>query len=315
MKIYKIKLKLKSSYITPWQSDTIFGSLCWAMVEKHGKNLLREFLDEYKNGKYPLVVSDGFPGDLLPKPMAGNVFDNDKNLIKNEALKISQKAKLAKKTNHISLEEFNLIINNQQVEITPKEKIFYETGVMHNQISRLTGTTMEGDLFEQKEIFTNSHLSIYFSVEPEWQETVLKLFLILAVKGFGKRTSIGKGHFSIEEISEFTGFSLPEKNKANAFVTLSNYIPNHTDPTIGQYKVFVKYGKLGQSYAHAQNPFKRPLLMIKPGAVFWCDNPRFTYGRLVENVSLQFSHVIQCGCTLAIPAYIEKPTLLDEQII
>ena len=55
--------------------------------------------------------------------------------------------------------------------------------------------------------------------------------------------------------------------------------------------------------------------MIKPGAVFWCDNPRFTYGRLVENVSLQFSHVIQCGCTLAIPAYIEKPTLLDEQII
>ena len=106
---------------------------------------------------------------------------------------------------------------------------------------------------------------------------------------------------------EFTGFKIPDQ--PNCFVSLSNYIPKKTDPVQGQYKIHVKYGKLGQAYAHADNPFKKPLLMLKPGAVFWTDKPQHAYGRLVYSVSDTYPEVVQIGSTLAIPARLQNPDI------
>jgi CRISPR-associated protein Csm4 len=307
MKIYKIKIKVKSSNITPWQSDTIFGSLCWALSQKEGEKSLVNFLNEYENGFYPFVVSDGFPGDYLPKPMAGNTFPIDENLDKGTIFERSQRAKIAKKANFVTLEEFNTIINNGLVEIEEKEKQNIEVSVMHNQISRITDKTGEGNLYEFTEVFWKNHLSIYFQVDCALENKIIELFDLLAIKGFGKRAAIGKGNFIIEELSEFTGFNIPRNS--NSFVTLSNYVPKAKDPVFGQYKIFVKHGKLGQDYANKGNPFKKPLIIIKPGAVFWCDNPQFAYGRLVKNITPQFAHVVQCGCALVVPALIDEPEI------
>lgn len=68
MKTYRLKLKPKTSFLTPWQADTIFGNLCWIMVWRDGEEALVRFLEEYKNGNPPFVVSDGMPGDFLPAP-------------------------------------------------------------------------------------------------------------------------------------------------------------------------------------------------------------------------------------------------------
>jgi len=307
MKIYKLKIKVKSSNITPWQSDTIFGSLCWALSQKEGVESLKNFLAEYDNGFYPFVVSDGFPGDYLPKPMAGNTFPVEEDKDKEQALQIAQKAKKAKKTNWVTVQEFNTIINNGCIEIESKERQNIEIGVMHNQISRITDTTEEGSLYELSEVFWTNHLSIYFAVDCAVKNKIIELFEILALKGFGKRAAVGKGSFIIEEVSEFNGLKVP--SNANSFVSLSNYVPKADDPVWGQYKTFVKYGKLGQDYAYRENPFKKPLLMIRPGAVFWMEHPKFAYGRMVKNISPQFDHVVQCGCILAIPALIDQPEI------
>ncbi|ABO50158.1 CRISPR-associated protein, Csm4 family [Desulforamulus reducens MI-1] len=305
MKLYKLKIEPKSSQITPWHSDTIFGSLCWVLAQSRGQEKLRDFLHEYTGNCYPMVVSNGFPGDYLPKPMGGNTFNTNDNRIKQEAIRLAQKAKEAKKTNLLSLEEFNTIINNGQVEIKPKEKLYLENGVMHNQLSRLTGTTSDGSLYELTETFwSSSHISIYLGISSGWEKEVFTLFEILSLKGFGKRISVGKGYFKIMDCTEFKDLTIPES--PNSIVTLSNYVPRSHDPYLGQYKTFVKYGKLGQNYAVSGNPFKKPLLMIMPGAVFWTENPQFAYGRMVKGISPSYPEVVQCGCALAIPSYIEK---------
>src|SRR3989338_8251403 len=68
MKTYRLKIKPHSSFLTPWHADTIFGSLCWIMAWREGKDVLTKFLEDYKNGIPPFVLSDGFPTDLLPAP-------------------------------------------------------------------------------------------------------------------------------------------------------------------------------------------------------------------------------------------------------
>ncbi len=308
MNIYKIKIRPISSQITPWHSDTVFGSLCWIMLQTKGEEELKKFLAEYEKGNYPLTISCGFPGDYLPKPLTANCFDDNGMLTKDQALEQARKNKQSKKTNWLSLNEFNTVINNGRVDVKPKEKLNIVVGVMHNQISRITDTTIDAGLYETLETFWyDTHISIYLGIEPGWEQLVLDMFEQLSLRGFGKRANVGKGHFAIEDFSQFNGFAVPDN--ANSFVVLSNYVPCKNDPIIGQYQIFVKYGKLGQEYAHSGYPFKKPVLMLKPGSVFWTDQPKLSYGRLVRNVSGHFPGIVQCGCTLAVPACIDKPNV------
>jgi CRISPR-associated protein Csm4 len=307
MKLYRVKLRLQSSHITPWHSDTILGSLCWIIAQQEGENRLAEFLRHYQNGDIPFVVSNCFPGDLLPKPMAGN-FIRLQELSKEEALEQADKAKQSKKTELVTLTEFNAIINNQLTDISSKKNMTMEIGVMHNQINRFSGTTTEGSLYEQHEIFWQQpYLSLYAGIEAGWEEKFLALMEKLSQKGYGKRVSVGKGIFKLDDFSLFN--EVVTASKANAIVTLSNFVPKASDPVAGQYKTFVKYGKLGQTFATGENPFKKPLMMIKPGAVFWTDEPQMSYGRLVNGISDDFPEVVQFGYTLAIAAAIEKPVV------
>jgi CRISPR-associated protein Csm4 len=311
MNIYRVKLKLKSSHITPWHSDTIMGSLCWILAQQEGEQRLAEFLKHYRDGDLPFVVSNCFPGDLLPKPMAGN-FIGMQQVSKKEALEHADRAKESKKTELVALAEFNAIINNQATDISPKKNMAMEIGIMHNQINRLSGTTADGSLYQQHEIFWQQpYLSLYAGIAAGWEEKFLALMEKLSLKGYGKRVSIGKGIFQLEDFSQFNDFRTPEN--ANAIVVLANFVPRANDPVEGQYKTFVKYGKLGQSFATGKNPFKKPLIMIKPGAVFWTDEPKMTYGRLVNGISEEFPEVVQFGYTLAVPAAIEKPTVYPSE--
>ncbi len=95
----------------------------------------------------------------------------------------------------------------------------------------------------------------------------------------------------------------------NAVVMLSNYIPAAKDPQQGRYKAFIKYGKLGGEFTFLDNPFKKPVMMFKPGSVFWDDNPRAVYGRTVPDVNIQKKEVVHFGCSVAIPAYFDKQGL------
>src|SRR4051812_18367196 len=71
METYRLRLSLRTATGTPWQADTLFGHLCWHLRYQEDAQAVEDFLELYRLGEPPLVLSDGFPGspDLLPRPL------------------------------------------------------------------------------------------------------------------------------------------------------------------------------------------------------------------------------------------------------
>lgn len=308
MKLYRIKIYPRSSYITPWQSDTLMGSLCWVLRQMHGESELEEFIGSCLEGFYPFAISDAFPGDLLPRPLVTLRHDREGQLNRQVAMDRYVAARRAKKASYVSLTEFTAIASGNPVDLKPPGPVEVSAATLHNSVSRHSGSTIDGSLFEEQERFgTEAYLSLYARVADGWLDKFSALVEGLARKGYGKRTSVGKGAFSAGKPELFEGFK--ELNEPNAVVMLSNYIPAAGDPQQGRYRSFVKYGKLGGDFTFLENPFKKPVMMFKPGSVFWDDKPRAVYGRTVAGVSTQVKEVVHFGCSVAVPARVDINSL------
>ena len=308
MKLYRIKIYPRSSYITPWQSDTLMGSLCWVILQIYGESALQEFLNCCLEGDYPFAVSDGFPGDLLPRPL----FDLDHKAVeqvdRQEAMNHFAAFKRARKVQYVDLQEFNSITSGKRVDLSPRGPVEASVATLHNSVSRFSGSTIDGSLFEEQERFgREDYMSLYAWIADSWLEKFTELIYGLSRKGYGRRSSVGKGAFDVESPELFGGFE--KQHETNAVVMFSNYVPAAQDPQVGRYKAFIKYGKLGSEYTYLENPFKKPVMMFKPGSVFWDENPRAVYGRTIPDVSLEKKEVVHFGCSVAIPAYFDNSGL------
>jgi CRISPR-associated protein Csm4 len=271
MKTYKINLKLHGSIMTPFHADTLFGHLCWVVAYREGEKGLQAFLEPFQKKEPPFLISDGFPLGLLPKPLSAEFCIDD-----------PQERKELKKTDFISFGEFNSLIRGEKLKLKTYTSPIKSSLTPHNTISRLTNSTLaEGGVYSLKEFFT-SEISIYLkTISDEWKNRVLELFDELSKIGYGRKKSIGKGQFSVQAVE---GFEFPQIEKADGFITLSNFCPAGDDPTEGLYKTFVKYGKLGEEFTFCGNPFKRPLVMIRAGSVFKANGePKEFYGRIVQD--------------------------------
>ncbi|MFQ6052030.1 MAG: hypothetical protein ACE5K4_10090 [Candidatus Hydrothermarchaeota archaeon] len=293
-KFYRLFLVFKTPILTPLQADTIFGHLCWVIAHKEGENGLKKFLDPFKRSNPPFIISDGFPHELLPKPLSA------------EFLCPEEKRKEVKKREWINIEEFNKVRKAMLFEFPAdleSRDIPQNILSIHNTIDRITNTvTSEVGVYSFHETAI-SKVCIYLKIieDVRWLERIRELFEELSKIGFGRKKSIGKGHFSIEDIEIFNGFS--EIENADGFVTLSNFCPAENDPVDGLYKTFVKYGKLGEEFTFCGNPFKRPLLMIKTGSVFKTKRkPEEFYGRMInERISPQIDKVVQYAYAFPVP--------------
>ena len=296
MKLYKVTLKLTSAYGTDWQADTIWGHLCWALRFAYGEVEVNDFITACEKGEPPILVSNGFPGDLLPRPiMPAKQAVNRKEY---GTLKEQKEIKL------LSLDEFNRVLNNEEIEFSQKGERFATTSIMpKNQINRLSNTTSHDDdtsgrLFSMTEYHLET-VSVYLKIADSFVETAKELFQNLSMSGYGKRKTVGYGQFKMLSFVEFTGFNPPVDS--NAFISLSNFTPATNDPVNGYWNTLIKYGKLGEEYAITGNPHKQPLVMLRAGSCFY-DNPtRGYYGRLVKGLSQQYPHVVQYGYALPVP--------------
>jgi len=122
MKNLKFILNPKSSIVSDFHSDTIFGHICWAIKYVEGENKLREFLKKYQ-AQPPLILSSGFPRiemngqvtEFLPKPILKplrldeeeNLFNNFYKNTKKEKLAFSFALKSLKKQIYISTDALN----------------------------------------------------------------------------------------------------------------------------------------------------------------------------------------------------------------
>lgn len=308
MKTYEIILHPESSFLTPFQSDTMFGSICWAIRYMDGEKELEDFLVKYQTSP-PLIISNGFPTGFFPKPLCEPVareqlieivketgkIENDS---KKEIIVILKILKKFKKEKLIKKDVFEELINGLSEKDYLKRKIDQNDGIFNsekelkeitlykNSINRLTSHTKEdGGLFTQDETYYSNETNISFFIKINGidKQFIQKIFNFISLYGFGKRKTTGKGHFKLIDIKEYN-FNSPEN--PNAFVSLSSFVPSENDPVEGWYDMQVKYGKLGGHYASetSRTPFKKPIRMFQAGSVFKTNNLKEYYGQLVSNV-------------------------------
>lgn len=290
MKLYCLKLHPLSAWRTPWQADTLAGLLCWAMARKEGNEALRrEILDKCAAGNPPFVLSDAFPEGFLPVPEIVRLQEwanADRKKVKRARLLRVDIFRRVQSGLPFSTDDLN--------EGDP----FCSFPQTHNTLDRTTDTTAEGGApFVRSDTFLAmkqsdyesrigrvgqdndlSCLNIYARIEDGFVTRLLDLFRELAATGFGADISTGKGQFEV--VSEFEDTSWLDETQTNGIVSLSTFHPAANDPTEGFWQTFVKYGKVGPDFG-LENVFKRPLLMLQPGACFKTDTVRPFIGRAV----------------------------------
>jgi CRISPR-associated protein Csm4 len=277
VKLYRTKFQLRSATISRWQADTLFGHLCWSLVRRKGEPALREFLQLYESRQPPVVLSDGFPADYLPRPKLPRIATS----------------KTDDRAVWLTLTDFNSVRCGQAPSNprTPANlaDCFSERLQPKNQIDRLTGTTggEAGQLYELMEIRMRE-VMVYWKIADGWQRTVEDFLFDLAQTGFGKRKSIGYGQIESGVTLELFDEGFEAVPKANGFVTLSRFVPHEDDPTDGCWETAAKYGKLGEEFATLttpHSPFKKPLIQLVCGSCFRDGQPREWYGRLIDKIS------------------------------
>jgi CRISPR-associated protein Csm4 len=180
--------------------------------------------------------------------------------------------------------------------------------IYHSKINRLSGTTIEQSLFTTKEtFFGGEEFEAYCKIGNDFSIDKLRNCLeFINSDGYGKKKSTGKGNIQCTIESGHPGISA---TGANAFMTLSNYMPAATDSSVGYYRVFTKYGKLGGHFANSPisgigspMPFKYPLVMFEAGSVFKKEKEIINYGRVVEGVHpIGAPNIIHYGIAYPLP--------------
>lgn len=316
---YKVIIEPQSSFVTPLHSDTIFGHLAWAVAYSGREDVLKKFLEDFKNNP-PFILSSGFPEGKLPIPILRPLTKEEKKIIAKDVSKslieIEDELKEIKELTYIPVDALNgliedlsnvvltrYLLKNKNVLFKEEYNQMKEEMVMRTAVNRTTGSALEAQLYNCSEDFYAPGVKLniwirFFS--HDYIDKVEKWFHYLESYGYGADLSTGAGQFKIAAFSEEDG-SLPEASTPNAFITISNFSPKATDPVDGYYNYIVKRGKLGGLWSvvgldgsSKPNVWKNPVVMFTPGSVFKFDDEmkRF-YGRMVENIYQPNANIIQ----------------------
>lgn len=300
MLIKKIKLTPTSGLLTPLQSDTLYGHFCWRLLEVKGEQALAKFIDQYAKGTPVFTVSDGlyevdgkvlFPRPIIPKN--DNMIDRRDPVEKEKKIIELLNKKKERENRYVSLKSLQAFLEGELAEYeglletdpAPSPKIIKDLRI-HVGIDRNTLTHRDGLLFEQNPEYLDDKTSyaILLKVFDEEAFTtefaVESIFKDLFEIGFGKKKSSGYGAIEWQGMDEYPDLTEPIEG-CNGFYTLGNYLPSKNDGIHDAfYRFFVKYGKLGETGASGPNPFKKPMIMMKPGSCFEVGDAKKFYGRI-----------------------------------
>ena len=307
MQLYRIALHPVASFSSQLQSDTLFGAFCWSYRYCYGEEQLEALLERIAVDEETLIFSNAFPKGTLPLPMGVRDIAKDFEKIDNkeERRQAYQEHKKLKSAKFIQRSWFDRIAKGDYRGFTEgleAERIQTHT-MVHNMVSRDEGTVKNidnsGSLYEENEMFMENEdgydVYVLSSLQCDVLENVVEMMFFL---GIGKNKSTGKGAFLIDGWHDET--EILDNKGSNAFVALSNFVPGRRDPVKGMYKTMVKYGKLDREYATLDIPFKKPILFLQAGAVFFDDNVRKYYGSCIQEVSVKEKVIINAQ-TIALP--------------
>jgi CRISPR-associated protein Csm4 len=263
MKLIKVKITPHSSFVTFPKGDTIFGHFAYYSFLQ-GEEHFKHYIDEEEP---KIIFSDILPDGYLYKPtLPLSAFGVDE----------SEKKEFRKKS-WIAIEPFK-----RGELLKAKELSFYKREVrVRNSLNRVTFSTGgEGfDPFSLEEMTFIYQPVIYvlFDENSFSKESIEERLNLIGQNGFGKKGSIGKGHFSAKVEEEFKEF---DEVESDYYLTLSPTILNK-QPNIEKayYNTFNRFGKSHGS----STPFKKPLLMADSGAVIKLEEKRAYIGRGIDN--------------------------------
>ena len=313
--LYRVKIRPKASYISKLQSDTFSGAFFWSYRYLYGEDELRELLTSAWEGHPKIVFSNAFPENTLPLPLG--IYDEARNIDsvtdKAKRKRAYQQNKKYKKCHFLSREAFLKVRTGEWRGYSSSLSKGSEEEIesVHNMVPR--GGSGEADagadaeLFSLEERFADDavyDLYILTELDDKRLRDTLELMFTL---GIGAKKSVGKGAFElILPVNEQTPLGKEEElaslSGSNAFLALSNFIPAKDDPTEGNYKTLVKYGKLDRELSVAEQPFKKPLLFLEAGAVFRCGDKvvKPCYGSCLHGIAAD-PNVSVNAFTIAIP--------------
>lgn len=305
MEYLRLKIKPISSFATEPLSDTFFGQICYTL------SLMNEDIDtmlaDYETDPF-LVVSDLFPLGYALKPafpikpsdtlnietLANRKKDKNKNRILLDGVRASGKIL----EEHISAPVWKIISND----------------TTHVNINRLTGTTSKGafapynlidyyyNTIEQDAVFT---FDFYIYVKEEYKSVVLEAIKIIGKTGYGKKTTIGKGRFIVENLKQVETVTIDITGK-NSLFTLGRCcisdLGNKADEIY--YTPNTRFGKHGVVTADGI-PFKNPYVVAEQGMVLLDIKDKSIFnkpfiGKAITGISHRNNTVSQ-GYSLYIP--------------
>lgn len=283
--LVKLRLKPNGVWTTPWQADSLLGSLAVTWVRWHGVDALkRDFLEPWLAGEPRFVISDAFPAESLPTPASLPLpFWNWPE----------DRRKAVKQTNLLSPRAFNAIQRGERPDLDgDAPTVYIRDGVrVRNEVDRSSDSAggEGGNLFTvpyQDLSDHESHLTIYARADASGLDILVESLERLGMTGYGARATAGHGGFDLADAPE----PCPEMDDvpdANAFVSLSTYQPAPSDPVDGYWRSFVKYGKMAPEFHGANIIFKRPQIMLRAGACFRTGKaPKPYYGAAIPSERL-----------------------------
>jgi CRISPR-associated protein Csm4 len=164
--------------------------------------------------------------------------------------------------------------------------------VIHNVVNRLSNTAE--DPFTLEEIFPVGKMHFITRIDDNivTEDRLRSWMEFISINGYGRDATTGKGAikaFKIEPVDS------PISDEHGSFLNISSaYVPKAGELPPGSYAVHVKHGKLGSYFAVQHSPWKKPILMIKAGAVFHA-SPKRDYGQLLRHVHYTLTDVAHYG--------------------
>lgn len=265
MKLYRIDIEPTGGFYTPIKGDTLFGALCWAIVECFGDRRLAELLNGYADGEPFAVVSDAFPAGHLPKPVLPFPYFKQ---VGDKTEPDAKERKKFKKREWVPAEKIGLPTNEMAKYFT--ESAFFQKRL--KTANRVNPETNHADggaysAYMIEEIRYAETLNVYAVIDENRisAEEIKALFKQIGQVGFGKKASSGGGKFTVSEMTPVAF----ENSGATAFMTLAPCVPAPDEFNAAKsfYKVFVRFGRHGNVAATSGKPFKQPVMTMDAGAV------------------------------------------------
>lgn len=270
MNVLCYPLRPLTAFGTPLAGDTLFGQLCWTLRHQLGNERLQELLAGYTEGRPFAVVSDAMPAGHVPLPaLPSHVWEASEGADR----------KALKKRRWLAVENLAQPLRKWQMLARSDADVaqIIERAQPHNTISRATGTTGTG-VFAPYSMTQRWHcpgvcLNLYIALdEARLTEAELTAALTyIGETGFGRDASIGLGKFTLDAAAPMQ-WHVPQA--ANSWLTLAPCAPQGQGfcPVRSHWQVMTRFGRHGDAAVHGGNPFKKPLLLARAGAVLRPEN-------------------------------------------